>query len=248
MRSPYLTDGCHTGVMNTEESPETASDQGPTGATTAVFTMKEAASVAGVSVSTLRRRREDLIGAGADISPDGWRVPMTALVACGLIAGEGPQREQQHGRPQVQPQEAPETLAQLEELTAQVRDLEREVAEWRRRAEVAEARAEERGRALDALQVANEGERLALRMLTAGTSPVQNPVPRDQGWHQEGHQDRYQATSRETSMEGHQGRHSDVLPSQSGVTGGARSDETTTGPASPEQAEHKGFFRRMFGS
>lgn len=247
MRSPYLTDGCHTGVMNTEESPETASDQGSAGATTAVFTMKEAASVAGVSVSTLRRRREDLIGAGADISSDGWKVPMTALVACGLIVGEGPQREQHHGRPQVQHQEAPDASAQLEDLTAQVRDLEREVSEWRRRAEVAEARAEERGRALDALQVANEAERMALRMLTAGTSPVQNPVHREQGrqeWHQEGPHDTY----REAPMDGHQGRHSDVRPSQSGVNGGARSDETTTGPASPEQAEHKGFFRRMFGS
>lgn len=230
--------------MTTEEEPETAADQGSTGATTAVFSMKEAANVAGVSVSTLRRRREDLIAAGADISADGWKVPMTALVACGLIVGEGPQREQHHGRPQVQHQEAPDASAQLEDLTAQVRDLEREVSEWRRRAEVAEARAEERGRALDALQVANEAERMALRMLTAGTSSMQNPGLREQGWHQEGPQDTY----RETPMEGHQGRHSDVPPSQSGVNGGARSDETTTGPASPEQAEHKGFFRRMFGS
>lgn len=229
--------------MTTEEEPETAADQGSTGGTTAVFTMKEAASVAGVSVSTLRRRREDLIGAGADIGADGWKVPMTALVACGLIAGEGPQREQQHGRPQVQPQETPETLAQLEDLTEQVRDLEREVSEWRRRAEVAEARAEERGRALDALQVANEGERLALRMLTAGTSPVQNPVPRDHGWHQEGPQDTY----RETPMEGHQGRHSDVPPSQSGVNRGFRGEDAASGPASSEHPEPKGFLRRMMG-
>lgn len=234
--------------MTTEEEPETAADQGSTGGTTAVFSMKEAANVAGVSVSTLRRRREDLIGAGADISADGWKVPMTALVACGLIAGEGPQREQPSGRPQMQPQETPETSAQLEELSAQVRDLEREVSEWRRRAEVAEARAEERGRALDALQVANEAERMALRMLTAGTSSMQNPGLRDQGWHQEGQQNGYQATSRETPMDGHQGRHSDVLPSQSGVNGGGTAGETTTGPASPEQSEHKGFFRRMFGS
>lgn len=234
--------------MTTEEEPKAAADQGSAGATTAVFTMKEAASVAGVSVSTLRRRREDLIGAGADISSDGWKVPMTALVACGLIVGEGPQREQQNGWPQVQPQETPETSAQLEELTAQIRDLEREVSEWRRRAEVAEARAEERGRALDALQVANEAERMALRMLTAGTSSMQNPGLRDQGWHQEGPQDGYQATSRETPMEGHQSSSSNVPPSQSGVNGGSRSGETTTGPTSSGQPANKGFFRRMFGS
>lgn len=230
--------------MTTEGTPETASDQGSIGATTAVFSMKEAANVAGVSVSTLRRRREDLIGAGADISADGWQVPMTALVACGLIAGEGPQREQPGGRPQMQSQEASDMSAQLEELTAQVRDLEREVSEWRRRAEVAEARAEERGRALDALQVANEAERMALRMLTAGTSPVQNPVHREQRY-QEGHQDTY----REAPMGGHQGRHSDVRPSQSGVNGGARPEMTSHQEQDPiGQPEQKGFFRRMFGS
>lgn len=227
--------------MTTEGSPETATDQGSTRGTTAVFSMKEAASVAGVSVSTLRRRREDLIAAGADISADGWKVPMTSLVACGLIVGEGPQREQ-HGRPQVQPQEAPDTSAQLEDLTAQVRDLEREVSEWRRRAEVAEARAEERGRALDALQVANEAERMALRMLTAGTSPVQNPVHREQRY-QEGHQDTY----REAPMGGHQGRHSDVRPSQSGANGGFRPSDEASEQAPNEQSEPKGFFRRMMG-
>lgn len=238
--------------MTTEEEPETAADQGPTGGTTAVFSMKEAANVAGVSVSTLRRRREDLIGAGADISADGWQVPMTALVACGLIAGEGPQREQPSGRPQMQSQEASDMSAQLEELTAQVRDLEREISEWRRRAEVAEARAEERGRALDALQVANEGERLALRMLTAGTSSMQNPVHRDQGWHQEGPQDGYQAASRETPMEGSQGRHFDVPLSQSGVNGGGTANESKAenqerDQAEPVRGETRGWWARVMG-
>ena len=151
-----------------------------------MFTMKQAAQVAGVSVSTLRRRRTDLIAAGADISPDGWKVPMTALVACGLIAGEGPEAVSRPASVTPRPEEGHEASGQsrqLDELTAQVRELEREVGEWRRRAEVAEARAEERGRALDALRVANETERMALRMLTAGTSttpltqPAQEPTP-----------------------------------------------------------------------
>lgn len=171
--------------MTTEHPEETLPDQGFRGGTTAVFSMKKAAEVAGISVSTLRRRRDDLIAAGADISPDGWKVPMTALVACGLIAGEGAQPaekpnhfDSQHGSERV----ATAQTQRFEELTAQVRDLEREVGEWRRRAEVAEARAEERGRALDALRVANETERMALRMLTAGTftaaplQPVREPT------------------------------------------------------------------------
>ena len=166
--------------MTTQQPEETRADQSIMTGTTAVFSMKQAAEVAGISVSTLRRRRDDLVAAGADISPDGWKVPMTALVACGLIAGEGPQLAERASRPEPRHEDGQrdaEQAQQLEELTAQVRDLEHEVSEWRRRAEVAEARAEERGRALDALSVANETERMALRMLTAGTS-VQAPASR----------------------------------------------------------------------
>lgn len=163
--------------MEAEPTDSTQGSQGVTWGTTAVFSMKQAAEVAGVSVSTLRRRRDDLVAAGADISPEGWKVPITALVACGLIPGEGPQTPEKPSR--LHPRNGdgggdPALAQQLEELTAQVRELEQEIGEWRRRAEVAEARAEERGRALDALRVANETERMALRMLTAGTS---TPAP-----------------------------------------------------------------------
>lgn len=171
--------GCQTGAMTTDDTPGALTGQGITGGTTAVFSMKQAAEVAGVSVSTLRRRRTDLIAAGADISPDGWKVPMTALVACGLITGEGPEAASRPVLVSPRSGESPGASGQsrqLEELTAQVRELEREVGEWRRRAEVAEARAEERGRALDALRIANETERMALRMLTAGT-PTPAPAP-----------------------------------------------------------------------
>lgn len=166
--------------MTSEQGNDSQYDQGVIRGTIAVFSMKQAAEVAGVSVSTLRRRRGDLVAAGADISPEGWKVPMTALVACGLIAGEGSGALERPIRPQPH-LETDQVLAtqakQVEELTNQIRDLEHEVSEWRRRAEVAEARAEERGRALDALQVANEAERMALRMLTAGNSN-QGPIQR----------------------------------------------------------------------
>ncbi len=175
--------GCQTGAMTTDDTVGSVTSQGITGGTTAVFSMKQAAQVAGISVSTLRRRRTDLIAAGADISPDGWKVPMTALVACGLIAGEGPEAASRLASVTPRPGEGPKASGQsrqLEELTAQVRELEHEVGEWRRRAEVAEARAEERGRALDTLRVANETERMALRMLTAGPSPAAPETPAPQ--------------------------------------------------------------------
>lgn len=92
----------------------------------------------------------------------------------------------------------PSTSAQVEKLTAQIRDLEQQVSKWRRRAEVAKARAKERDCALDARQIANEAE----RMLTAGTPPVQTSAHRGQGW-------------RQVQLP-------NVPPSQSGTNGSAR--------------------------
>ena len=138
--------------------------------------------MAGVSVSTLRRRRTQLIAAGAHISPEGWQVPMTALVAAGLITGEGPLSTPQTAPPAPRPVQqpgAPDQAQQLEQLTTRLYELEHQLAEWRRRAEVAETRAEERGRALDALHAAQETERLALRMLTTGPAApdLTRPAP-----------------------------------------------------------------------
>ncbi|GEC98965.1 hypothetical protein KVA01_11200 [Kocuria varians] len=75
--------------------------------------------------------------------------------------------------PSAQPLEGSENT---ERLLERVRELEAEVQEWRRRAEVAEARAEEHHRALDAFQIANKTERMALRMLT-GQSSRTTPEP-----------------------------------------------------------------------
>lgn len=160
------------GFMNTRgDTPisEIPSQERSSGGSSVVFTMKEAAHVAGVSVSTLRRRRTDLEEAGATITSSGWQVPMTALIAVGLIQGEGfrPAPQARPSTPSAQPAQEAENTGRLLE---RVSELEAEVQEWRRRAEVAEARAEERRRALDALQIANETERMALRMLTGQNS------------------------------------------------------------------------------
>lgn len=219
---------CQTGVMTTNDTARPLTDQGITGGTTAVFSMKQAAQVAGISVSTLRRRRTDLIAAGADISPDGWKVPMTALVACGLIAGEGPEATSRPAAAQPQHRKNPGGSGQsrqLEELTAHVRELEHDVSEWRRRAEVAEARAEERGRALDALRVANETERIALRMLTTGTSPTIQQPPES-------------TRSAETVTPA-------LTPQPEAVK---QPDPSTQRPSpAPEDPHRKGFFSRVMG-
>lgn len=90
---------------------------------------------------------------------------MTALIAVGLIHGEGFRTAPQTS-PLASSDQTPEASESTGRLLECVRELETEAQEWRRRAEVAQARAEERRRALDALQIANETERMALRMLT----------------------------------------------------------------------------------
>lgn len=146
--------------------------------------MREAARVAGVSVSTLRRRRDELTAAGAVIDPNGWQVPITALIAVGLVPGEGhhtddndtaatetPEASDAAAKdaPGGDPDDGPHAVVRVRELEQKVRELSEQLHLWQRRAEVAEARAEERARSLDVLRIANESERLALRMLTTGT-------------------------------------------------------------------------------
>ena len=47
--------------------------------------LAEAAKACGVSVSTLRRKRPELAAHGAAQTATGWRIPVTALIALGLM-------------------------------------------------------------------------------------------------------------------------------------------------------------------
>lgn len=59
-----------------------------------MFTMKQAAEVAGVSISVLQRQKSELEAAGAVITPAGWKIPHTSLVAVGLIESGTSQRNE----------------------------------------------------------------------------------------------------------------------------------------------------------
>lgn len=193
----------------------------------AVFTMREAARVAGVSVSTLRRRRADLIAAGAVIDPAGWKVPITALIATGLLPGEGQHHTPTTGTPRTAPDSGPSAASgqedtaqhELRRLQERVQELVEEVGHWRRRAEVAEARAEERGRSLETLRIANESERLALRMLTSQHTPTTTPAPPP----------------------------ADTPPTHPGDTGPAHAPAQQEAPTTGQgQNRRGGFLRRLF--
>lgn len=130
--------------------------------TEATFTLKRAAEVAGVSPSTLRRHKDLLRQHGATITDHGWKVPMSTLIASGLMRRTTPPDE---------PAPAPVAVSALADHDAgeRIRELEREALELRHRAELAEQRAraaealaEERGRTLE----------IERRMLTARPSPV----------------------------------------------------------------------------
>lgn len=140
----------------------------------ATFGMKRAAEVAGVSVSTIRRNKELLRTHGAVISPDGWQVPITALVASGLMRRQTP----------AEPMEsAPQVMKTAHDSDAQevIRRLELETMELRHRAELAEERqrsAEQRAQdARELAQALSEALEIERRMLTAGTS---TPTPSSQ--------------------------------------------------------------------
>lgn len=132
----------------------------------AMFGMKRAAEVAGVSVSTLRRNKDLLRQHGATIAADGWQVPMSALIASGLMRRTTPP-----DAPGPTPRAAEPSAGAGDLVDAQerIRELERETLELRYRAEKAEAIAQERADALEA-------ERMALRMLTSGLSAETTPV------------------------------------------------------------------------
>lgn len=128
--------------------------------------LAEAARACGVSESTIRRRRTELLELGAAHGPKGWKIPIPALVQLGLMAATtGPDVMTAPEPPRESPVEAtvtPSTLAEVEALREALTAAEL-------RAAVAEARAEERERVIKA-------QAQALRMLEAPVRTPANPA------------------------------------------------------------------------
>lgn len=135
-----------------------------------VFGAKRAAEIAGVSVSTIRRNRSRLEACGAEISPDGWKVPVSALVASGLMKPTTPVPD--YPEPEKGSQNATQSHPE-------VRELERQVMELRHRAELAEERqhsAEQRAEAAQKLaDTLADTLNVERRMLTMGADTSESP-------------------------------------------------------------------------
>ena len=132
-----------------------------------VFTLKEAAEACQVSLKTIRRRRDkgDFPNSyrSASRAQSPWLIPVTDLIAAGLTPGKPAPPEEPPGPAEPSPTE-------LDALKA-------ENAELRKRAEIAEAVAEEREKAL-------EDTRLALRAIAADLNAENVPTARGGSkWH-----------------------------------------------------------------
>lgn len=160
-------------VEPVEPVPETGGAPGPTGP---ALGLKEASKVATVSLSTLRRRKDELIAAGATVNDDGWQIPISALVSLGLMdrvtSPETGQIEADtvsdtppNGSPKPSDtRDISAVVAEVEKIRERLAEAEHRAAEAERRAAVAEAVAVERDRLI-------EHQERALRMLEAGSRP-----------------------------------------------------------------------------
>ena len=121
--------------------------------------LKEASRLTGVSLSTLRRRRDELRSAGATQHADGsWSIPIHTLVALKMLDRVGPAKSV------TTPTEIPPNTPTWDQV-ASLRD---QLTQAQQRAAVAEAIAHERGSAL-------EDARRAMRMLETRTTPPTPP-------------------------------------------------------------------------
>jgi hypothetical protein len=125
-----------------------------------VMGLAEAARVCGVSVSTIRRRRAELEKLGAAQTAGGWQIPVTALIAAGLMERTTAPPETPSVDTPGTPRDTP-LLPINETLRQELEALRSQLVEAERRAAVAEAVAVERERIIEVQQT-------SLRMLEAG--------------------------------------------------------------------------------
>lgn len=120
-----------------------------------VLGLAEAAAACGVSVSTIRRKRGELKELGAAETARGWQIPVTALIALGLMERTTP---------------PPSADTPPDALTGELEALRAKLADAERRAAVAEAVAAERERVI-------QTQAMALRMLESAKTPAETLPP-----------------------------------------------------------------------
>lgn len=163
--------------------------------------LTQAAKACGVSVSTLRRRKEHLVAAGTKITDQGWLIPIPALVSLGYLSGTTPAADTLLGKTVAPPLVSP-AIPPAEAPSNELEKLRSKLAEAETRAQVAEAISAERERIIQ-VQAA------ALRMLGRGTSDTPTKIA------PEGVPDTPSDTPRETPMVPPENHHIPATPALS---------------------------------
>ena len=91
-----------------------------------VYTLMGAAAAAGVSAPTIRRRKAQLVEAGAIVDPKGWRVPHSALIAAGFDPSWTTEKPQEPAGETVEAEPIPTPHEELRVTQDRVRRLESE--------------------------------------------------------------------------------------------------------------------------
>lgn len=164
--APTLPAPTLTTMSNGQTPPETVADQPMAPITPPpaesvserlprppVLGLAEAARATGLSVSTVRRRKRELVSHGATVSADGWQIPVAALVALGMLDRSTPPPDDSRPTPDTGHDTPADTAAAAAEI-ARLRQLldqaERRAAQAEQRAMIAEAIAAERDRIIAA--------------------------------------------------------------------------------------------------
>lgn len=145
----------------------TPSDATPVETPRDTLTLKAAAARAGVSVSTVRRRKDALLAAGATVEPSGWVIPVAALEAVFLA----------------HPERAHDTLADTPVDTPLIEQLRAENARLWKQVEQ-QARTIERQAEAHAVISAQLTKLSQLEASTTQQSPTPTPkaAPRQRWW------------------------------------------------------------------
>lgn len=143
----------------------------PTATPLTPLTLREAAARAGVSISTVRRRKSALLEAGATVAPTGWSIPLAAFESVFLTPPE-----RAHDSPPNTPNDSPLDSALVAQLRSENEFLRQQVEQQSR---TIERQAE--AHAVISAQLTRFGQIEAQSVASPEPNPAENP-PRHRRW------------------------------------------------------------------
>ena len=134
------------------------------------YNAHQAAHICGIHIRTLQRHAQELLDAGAWKDESGqWRIPLQVLRDIGMTPGQPRPGDTQPSTRKTQATDSDIDERPSDYTHAHAAELQEQVNIWRRRAEIAEALADERAHHL-------ETATQALRALTAARSTEETPA------------------------------------------------------------------------